>query len=162
MNFQDEPIPMLEHVGARLLEAQWLHTFTFIAHQGYSFRWTEKGLRRVLLIWHIIGEFDLAREPEHVDQFTRDCHDPRDPSVQTNNTRCAFRDYWLACLEELGLDDEESYWWAFVLIVNAGILETAGSTRFSGLAILHLDDINLPYAGERNNLFERQWIYGSC
>ena len=160
MNPHEEPIPMLEHVGARLLEAEWLHTFTFAARHGYSFRWTEKGLRRVLLIWHIIGEFGLSEEPRQVDRFTRECQNPR--RAATGSTSCAFRDYWLACLEELGLDDEADYWWAFVLIVNASIQETAGSGRLSGVAMLHLDDLFLPNAGERNHRFERQWIYGSC
>lgn len=162
MNPHEEPIPMLDHVGARLIEARWLDTFTFVAHQGYSFRWTEKGLRRVLLLWHIIGEYDLDQEPTRVDRFTRECQNPQISQDRSSNATCAFRDYWLACLEELRLDDEEDYWWAFVLIANAGIQEKTGSKRHSGIARLHLDDIYLPHAGERPNLFERQWIYGSC
>lgn len=111
---QPPPVGGKELLLSRLVRMGWLE-----AHRedpANCLRWTAFGKNRQILVRHVIDEFGLDRDELRPPEFTRECR--ATPVVGATSKRAAARGFWLACLEELELDSEDSCAWPFVQLIQ--------------------------------------------
>jgi hypothetical protein len=112
-----EPLPTIDHVGTLLVNAGWLSAFSFVPERGYFFRWSRKGEQRLLLVRHLINDFQLAADAALAKGFTDACFRPR---LSKESGLCkACRAFWVACLEEISLENDTDPLYTFVKIIEA-------------------------------------------
>lgn len=121
-----EPLPTIDHVGTLLVNAGWLSAFSFVPERGYFFRWSRKGEQRLLLVRHLIEDFHLAADAALTKRFTDACFRPKQ-TIESSLCR-SCRAFWLACLEEISLETEVGFLYAFVKIIEAANEDDVDST----------------------------------
>lgn len=107
---------MYDFILSRMVASEWATGFTFVPAVGYRVSWTVEGQQRAQLLQHVIKEHGLHENAGSVKKFTGVCQgtDPEEPSRHT-------RAFWLGCLEELRMGNEENSLAALVRIIHSWI-----------------------------------------
>ncbi len=119
MNGSDKCGTSTDGVVSKLLKAHWLQAIPDRNGGAPCFRWTPVGKNRQALVRHVIAEFHLdGDDADAPARFTGECRQPPPPGMSKSSE--AARGFWLACLEELGLDCNPTELHAYVLLILSG------------------------------------------
>lgn len=130
---------LLENVISKLLGAGWIENVPGSSERDViSRRWTAKGRSRLLLVRHLIEEFHLEVDDDSVMKFTCGCR--ADGGVRDTGSRESARSFWVACLEETGLENEHDSLMPLVRLIHSCRTMPDGNLESEELASLRRDD----------------------
>lgn len=112
----EEPLPLFDSIVRQLTARGWLDGHTFIIPIGYRLAWSQQGVRRALLLQHILINHGLTESEETVRNFTHRCRDQSEATKGGGLSAVEF-EFWLMCLDELRLEDAENLLWPLVQVL---------------------------------------------
>lgn len=97
---------MTDFVVYRLKEAGWIAGHRFEKDCGYLLDWTMRGRQQALLLQELIASHQLDKG-SHARKFAAACKAGQ-ADWEANPITPVERDFWLLCLDELGIGAEEN------------------------------------------------------
>ncbi len=99
--------PKVEFVADQLQQIGWISGYNFILGEGYYLEWLHVGSHRMTLLRIALRESKTAIHIlDHLD--TKDAV-----------THAAIRDFWEACISQIGIRGEDESLLAFVNIIES-------------------------------------------
>lgn len=109
----NQPRPEFEATISRMRGARWIAGHRFEKDRGYRLDWTEVGRSRAMLLQQLIIRHQLDDGITAI-RFTESCLGKRRTPEGVPTAEC---DFWLACLEQLGIGFDKEALATFVHLI---------------------------------------------
>lgn len=90
--------PLMKAIVCRLMTAGWVESYSYMPPTGYQLTWSITGAEKAFFLKDAVSDNGLDKDGAAV-AFTRDC--------QTEEDTTPLGDFWMACLRELSLKENE-------------------------------------------------------
>lgn len=118
MNCQHRAEDLVEALCWRMVRAEWLEYYRVVRHTGVETVWTNVGCCRKKMLSQVIQFLELDRDSNKEFEFPSETAKLDDPAA--NDFEVCARALWVACMDELEIDQDPGAVKAFVRIVSAG------------------------------------------